>query len=103
MLDSSAKWGIFSFETTLEATDSGLRLILFITLSLHCACPSTAPLTGDWIQCRPNQFSIWALIAGFAALRISRNAMRAGLLADLCQMAHKGMAADLGVIGRILT
>jgi len=56
--------------------------------------PAHCTVDGDWIQCRPNQFSIWAQIAGFAFLRILRNAMRAGLSADLSQVAHKGMAAD---------
>ena len=49
------------------------------------------------------QVCIWVLIAGFAVLGISRNAVSAGLSLDLSQVAHKGMSADLGAIGRIAT
>src|SRR3989449_9045246 len=49
------------------------------------------------------QASIWVLIAGTAALKMSRNAARAGLSADLRQVAHSGIRADFGVIGRMTT
>jgi hypothetical protein len=49
------------------------------------------------------QVCIWVLIAGFAVLRISRNAVSAGLWVDLSQVAHKGMSADLGEIERMAT
>jgi len=42
-------------------------------------------------------------MAGFAVLRISTNAAKAGLSADLSQVAHRGMSGDLGVIGRMVS
>src|SRR2546426_374551 len=42
-------------------------------------------------------------MAGFAVLRISTKAASAGLSADLGQVAHRGMSADPGVIGRMIT
>src|SRR5579859_653612 len=38
-----------------------------------------------------------------AALKISRKAARTGFSSDLRQWAHKGMGADFGTIGRIVT
>jgi hypothetical protein len=47
--------------------------------------------------------SICDLMAGRAVLKISRNAVSAGLCADLSQVARKGISADFGVIGRMAT
>src|SRR6266704_2487095 len=50
-----------------------------------------------------SQLSIWVLIEGIAALRTSKNAESAGLLADLRQATHRGIRPDFGVIGRMTT
>src|SRR5438132_13959502 len=42
-------------------------------------------------------------MAGFAVLRISTKGGRAGLSADLRQLAQSGICADFGVMGRMAT
>src|SRR2546428_12655681 len=50
-----------------------------------------------------SQLSIWVLIEGIAALRTSKNAASAGLLADLRQTTHRGIRPDFGAIERMTT